>query len=238
MKKRHDKEEFWMNEKIGLVEDDKNLNPVLSSYLTKEGYRVSSFEDGESAEAHISEKPDLWILDIMLPGMDGYELLGKIRKVQPTVPVIFISARDRDIDRVVGLEIGGDDYITKPFLPRELVLRVRRLLEKSGAPQEKESAEEALANIRLNTESREAFVNGIKSELTSKEFDLLLYFSRNQGAALSRDQILREVWGEDYYGSDRAVDDLIRRLRKKIPELRLETVYGYGYRVLKEEEER
>lgn len=227
-----------MNEKIFLVEDDKNLNPVLSSYLIKEGYRVSSFEDGESAEGHISEAPDLWILDIMLPGMDGYELLGKIRKVQPTVPVIFVSARDRDIDRVVGLEIGGDDYITKPFLPRELVLRVRRLLEKSGAPSLNEPAEEELANIRLNTASREAFVNGIKSDLTSKEFDLLLYFSRNRGAALSRDQILREVWGEDYYGSDRAVDDLIRRLRKKIPELRLETVYGYGYRVLKEEEEK
>lgn len=226
-----------MNEKIFLVEDDKNLNPVLASYLMKEGYRVSSFENGESAEVQISEQPDLWILDIMLPGMDGYELLRKIREVQPNVPVIFVSARDRDIDRVVGLELGGDDYITKPFLPRELVLRVRRLLDSRVAPTAKNEPEEALANIRLNTEAREAFVNGVKAELTSKEFDLLLYFSRNRGAALSRDQILREVWGEDYYGSDRAVDDLIRRLRKKIPELRLETVYGYGYRVLKEEEE-
>lgn len=218
---------------IYLAEDDENLHLILKSYLEKEGYEVKSFFSGDEAIIHVKDSPDMWVLDIMMPGYDGYEIIREIKKNNPEMPVVFISARDKDIDRVVGLEIGADDYITKPFLPRELILRVKKVLEQKN----KSSFEEnSLNGIRINNRSREAFQNGEKVELTSKEFDLLLYLFEHEGIALSRESILSGVWGDDYFGSDRVVDDLIRRLRKKLPALNLETIYGYGYRVNKNEE--
>ncbi len=215
---------------IYLVEDDKNLNLVLTSYLQKEGWQVVSFLTGNEAKQAIENPPDLWILDIMLPDIDGYHLLQEIKAVSPQVPIIFISARDADIDRVVGLELGSDDYLAKPFLPRELVIRSRNLLERIYSPS---AQTHTISPYIINEASRMVKLNEEVIDLTSKEFDLLLYFVKNQGLAISREQILTNIWGTDYFGSDRVVDDLVRRLRKKMPQLCLETIYGYGYRLVK-----
>ncbi len=215
---------------VYLVEDDKNLNLVLTSYLQKEGWQVVSFLTGNEAMQAIENPPDLWILDIMLPDIDGYHLLQEIKAVSPQVPIIFISARDADIDRVVGLELGSDDYLAKPFLPRELVIRSRNLLERIYSPS---AQTHTISPYIINEASRMVKLNEEVIDLTSKEFDLLLYFVKNQGLAISREQILTNIWGTDYFGSDRVVDDLVRRLRKKMPQLCLETIYGYGYRLVK-----
>lgn len=219
-----------MSFKIYLVEDDKNLNLILTSYLEKEGWQVSSFLTGEDAKAAINTPPDLWILDIMLPDIDGYHLLQEIKLNYPNIPVIFISARDADIDRVLGLELGSDDYLPKPFLPRELVIRTRNLLERIYG------SNTQIQNIPpyiIDEKSRSVKFEDQLIDLTSKEFDLLIYFTKNQGLALSREQILESIWGSDYFGTDRVVDDLVRRLRKKMPELNIETIYGFGYRMIK-----
>ncbi|HAG08024.1 MAG TPA: DNA-binding response regulator [Desulfotomaculum sp.] len=223
-----------MSFKIYLVEDDSNLNSVLTTYLQKEGWQVSSFLNGESARKVIGDPPHLWILDIMLPDIDGYQLIKEIKAVSPGIPVIFISARDADIDRIVGLEIGSDDYLSKPFLPRELIIRTRKLLERVYMHLAKQDKSPALMILPyyVNETNRTVKSGEEAVELTSKEFDLLLFFAKNKGRALSREQILNYIWGEDYFGSDRLVDDLVRRLRKKMPELRIETMYGYGYRLV------
>lgn len=217
-----------MTYKIYLVEDDKNLNLVLNSYLEKEGWDVRRFFNGEDAENAINDPPDLWILDIMLPGLDGYQLIREIKSAHPEIPVIFISARDADIDRVVGLELGSDDYLAKPFLPRELVIRAKNLLERT---QLKINIIDNLKPYIINDSSRIVKDGEKIIDLTSKEYDMLILFSKNPNIALSRDQILNYIWGNDYFGSDRVVDDLVRRLRKKMSKLDVETIYGYGYRM-------
>lgn len=226
-----------MSYRIYLVEDEVHLNQVLSTYLEKEGWSVRSFLTGGEAQRAIPEKPELWILDIMLPDIDGYQLIREIKAATPGIPVIFISARDADLDRVIGLELGSDDYLAKPFLPRELVIRTRNLLEriygKAAAPAAGSPNLLQLSPYTINPETRMVRAGETEIELTSKEFDLLLFFAANLNQAFSREQILSSVWGGDYFGSDRVVDDLVRRLRKKMPELRLETMYGFGYRLVK-----
>ncbi len=229
--------------RIYLVEDEPNLNEVLATYLRNEGWLVRPFVDGEAARRAIAERPDLWILDIMLPGADGYQLIREIKADSPRLPVVFISARDADMDRIAGLELGSDDYVPKPFLPRELVIRVKRLLERVYM-REKSSAEAVSEGKSLLTsappymidpDARHVFgTDGTVVELTSKEFDLLLYVAEQPGRLLERNQLLDALWGADYFGSDRVVDDLIRRVRRKLPLLRLETVYGFGYRLVKQ----
>lgn len=222
-----------MSYRIFLVEDEPNLNEVLTSYLGHEGWEVTSFLNGKTAREAIPKRPHLWILDIMLPDIDGYQLLREIKADSPKLPVIFISARDHDLDRILGLELGSDDYLTKPFLPKELVIRVRKILERAYEWEEGRGSKPPIyyGEYVIYTEERRVMVKEGEIELTSKEFDLLLYFLDHIGQALSRGQILVGVWGEDYFGTDRAVDDLIRRLRKKMPGLHLETLYGHGYRL-------
>ncbi|HET7628168.1 MAG TPA: response regulator transcription factor [Bacillales bacterium] len=216
---------------IGLVEDENNLAQVLKTYMEKEGWDVSVFHDGDSVLSQLDSEFDLWVLDIMLPGVDGYELLRKI-KAKSDVPVVFISARDQDLDRILGLELGSDDYLAKPFLPKELVIRVRKLLSRvyeAGAPLKKYH----VSSYCVDPLTRKVVAeNGEEVDLTTKEFDLLLYLLNHLGETKSREEILRAVWGENYFGSDRAVDDVIRRLRKKMPRLDLETMYGSGYRIV------
>lgn len=219
-----------MSYRIYLVEDDANLNLILSSYLKQEGWQVLSFLTGNTANQALVDPPDLWILDIMLPDIDGYELLKRIKVTSPQVPVIFVSARDADIDRILGLELGSDDYLPKPFLPRELVIRTRKLLERVYNTS---NSFHSISPYTINEVSRAVKLADTMIELTSKEFDLLLFFAKHQGQALSREQVLDQVWGDDYFGTDRVVDDLIRRLRKKLPALQIETIYGYGYRMVK-----
>ncbi|KKI93407.1 transcriptional regulator [Bacillus sp. SA1-12] len=216
---------------IYLVEDEKNLNELLTMYLKNEGWSVTSCLTGIDARNLINRPPHLWILDIMLPDIDGYQLIREIKTATPEIPVIFISARDADIDRVLGLELGSDDYISKPFLPRELVIRAQKLLSRTYT--EETNTLTNLPPYHIDEQLRIAYLNGEEVNLTSKEFDLLQLFLHNQGQAFSREQILTNLWGQDYFGTDRVVDDLVRRLRKKMPDLKLETIYGFGYRMLK-----
>lgn len=225
-----------MKYRVFLVEDDININKVICSYLRKQDWDVVSFYNGVSARQAIALHPHLWILDIMLPDIDGFQLIREIKAKDPSQPVVFTSARDADIDRIVGLEMGSDDYLAKPFLPEELVIRCRKLLQRVYEPPiHNNVAYYFLAGTYTIDENlREAKGPAGKTiDLTSKEFDLLLTFARHSGQALAREQILTAVWGVDYYGTDRVVDDLVRRLRRKLPELRLDTIYGYGYRLVK-----
>ncbi len=224
-----------MSYQIYLVEDEPNLNRLLTSYLQKEGWTVYPFHTGEEARQAMNVKPHLWILDIMLPDSNGYELIDEIKNKTPQVPVIFISARDSDLDRIIGLEKGSDDYLPKPFLPRELIIRVSKLLERVYGSQDAVDSDKNIfeeGSYRINSRKRSVTEDGTRVDLTSKEFDLILLFVENPGSALSREQILTHIWGNVYYGSDRVVDDLVRRLRKKMPHLDIETIYGYGYRMV------
>ncbi|NOH17045.1 response regulator transcription factor [Clostridium cochlearium] len=215
--------------KVYLVEDDENLNSVLYSYLINEGYEVKSFLKGMEALNHIDDNPHLWILDIMLPDIDGFQIIKDIKNKNENTPVIFISARDADIDKIVGLEMGSDDYLAKPFLPRELIIRVKKLLKRSY--KEYNSNIIKINGYNLDLEKRVITLNNEIIELTSKEMDILILFINNIQKAFSREEILNTIWGEDYFGSDRVVDDLIRRLRKRLPNLDIETIYGFGYRM-------
>lgn len=225
-----------MSYRIYLVEDEPNLNRLLTSYLQKEGWSVCAMHTGEEARQVMADQPHLWILDIMLPDVDGYQLIGEIKKCSPQVPVIFISARDSDLDRVVGLEKGSDDYLPKPFLPRELVIRTKKLLERIyESPAERETSRLVylLPPYMIDEQKRAVLREGQRISLTAREFDLLLFMVRRIGSALSRQQILDNVWGDEYFGSDRIVDDMMRRLRRKMPEIQVETIYGYGYRMVR-----
>ncbi|WP_298841745.1 response regulator transcription factor [Clostridium sp.] len=222
-----------MDYTIYLVEDEENLNSILTSYLQKEGWNVISFLKGKDAQEEIHNTPHLWILDIMLPDIDGYQLIKEIKNNNELTPVIFISARDADLDKIIGLELGSDDYLAKPFLPRELIIRTKKLLErvyKNEANNLKEN-NTMLGYYLVDEDTREVSKGGRVIELTSKEFDMLVFFMDYRSQAFSREQILERVWGEDYFGNDRVVDDLLRRLRKKMPDLNIETIYGYGYRL-------
>ncbi|KMM36242.1 response regulator transcription factor [Guptibacillus hwajinpoensis] len=215
--------------KVHLVEDEENLVQILKTYMEKEGFQVKTFVSGEEAMESIHESCHLWILDIMLPGIDGYELLKKI-KAEDDVPVIFISARDEDLDRIVGLELGSDDYIAKPFMPRELIIRAKKLLKRVYQQPSQKRFE--IVEYEIDPTARKVLDRGEPIELTTKEMDLILYLVDHVNQTLSREQILVHVWGDDYVGSDRAVDDVIRRVRKKMPRMNLETSYGLGYRLI------
>lgn len=220
-----------MSYNIYLVEDEKNLNDILTFYLEKENWNISSFSNGTNAQNMINRQPHLWVLDIMLPDIDGIQLLKEIKEKTPDVPIIFISARNSDMDRIMGLEMGSDDYLSKPFLPRELVIRVKKILERvyrGNAITDDETI--VIDSYRINKKKRNIIKNGEFIEVTSKEFDLILLLINSTGQALSREQILDNIWGDDYFGSDRAVDNLVKRLRKKMPDFKIETIYGYGYR--------
>ncbi len=217
--------------RIHLVEDEANLNELLTSYLSKEGWEVTSFLDGETARQAIPARPHLWILDIMLPDIDGYQLLREIKDDLEVMPVIFISARDAELDRVIGLEMGSDDYLPKPFLPRELVIRTRKLLERVYTEQPRERL--FIPPYIIDEHQRLVLCNDEVIDLTSREFDLLLLLAKHPGQAFSREQMLDQIWGLEYVGTDRVVDDLVRRLRKKMPAFKLETIYGHGYRMVK-----
>ncbi len=218
---------------INLVEDDENLNKLLTSYLENEGWCVNSFLTGEGARKVINQPPHLWVLDIMLPDINGYQLIDEIKKESSEIPVIFISARDADLDRITGLEKGSDDYLAKPFSPRELVIRVHKLLLRIYGVSQQEDKLIRYSDYRVDLNKRVVYYYDAEvRDMTSLEFDLLIYLLRNIYQALSREQILDNIWGDSYYGSDRVVDDTIRRIRKKLPLLKIETLYGYGYRLV------
>lgn len=230
-----------MAHKILVVDDEPTLLQTVRAYLEQEGYEVRTAQNGQAAlqEARAFD-PDLVLLDIMLPGLDGLEVLRRLRQgdVAPDlrdVYVIVLTARGDEMDRVVGLELGADDYVTKPFSPRELVARVKASLRRVGGTEGRGEAAFIFEQLRLDPEARMVWKAGEEVELTPIEFDLLHALVRHAGRVLSREQLVEQVWGVDYYGDERVVDVHIGRLRKKIeedpaePEL-VVTVWGMGYR--------
>lgn len=215
--------------KICFVEDEKNLHSLIKSYLEKEGYEVLSCYNGKQALESINNDIQLWILDIMLKdSISGYDILKEVKKINPEVPVIFTSARDQDLDRIIGLELGSDDYIIKPYSPKELVLRVNNIIKRVYT---KIETKLTYGQYIIDKEKRLVYQGKKMLSLTTLEYDLLILLLENSNHSFSREDILNKVWGDEYFGSDRVVDDLVRRLRKKMPKLNINTIYGFGYRL-------
>ncbi len=216
---------------VVVVEDDPHIADLVDLYLRREGYRVLLAGDGEKGlEIFRHEDPWIVILDVGLPGArDGFDVCREIR-ARSSVPVLFLTARDDEVDRILGLELGADDYLVKPFSPRELVARVRAILRRTRegpAPQDVI----ALGGLEVDLRRREARCAGAVVALTTREFDLLAFLANNVGLALSRQQLLDGVWGTDWYGDERTVDVHVAQLRKKLgSDLPLATVWGVGYR--------
>ncbi len=226
---------------IAVVDDDIHIRHLVEAYLRKENYRTIGLETAEAAwELWKTNPPDMWVLDLMLPGMDGYELCRRIRN-EAEVPIIMISARDTEVDKIMGLELGSDDYLVKPFSPRELVARVKRQLQRRDrllmtSDEGMMNTAVATTQIRLGKlqlmlDERRVFWSGDEKELTLKEYELLKVLAEHPNRAFTRDELLTLVWGNDYYGSDRAVDHLIKRIRKKMEKLPIEAIWGHGYRL-------
>ncbi len=218
-----------MKKVISIVEDEKDLNELVKRYLEKEGYEVRAYLTYDDAVIHtVDDDVHLWILDIMLDDKSGFDLIEEIRARNPQVPVIFMSARDKEFDRIIGLEKGSDDYITKPFSPKELILRVNNVIRRTYRD---DMTRIQIDGYEIDESQRIVYDHGTEVELTTKEFDLMMLFVKNKGTAFLREQILEKVWDVNYFGSDRVVDDTLRRLRKKMPNLSIHTIYGYGYRL-------
>lgn len=224
--------------KVLIVEDDQTLLSVLEYNLAKEGYKVTTAVDGVQAlEAARKQKPDLIILDIMLPKMSGFEVCRILRK-ETTIPILMLTAKDDEIDKIAGLDLGADDYMTKPFSMRELLARVRAMLRRADMQAQKVAAENQLklGDIEIDIRRHAVTKSGNILGLTPKEFDLLTFLTRNKGLVFSRDQLLEKVWGYDYAGDTRTVDVHVRWLREKIEDnpdkpKRLVTVRGVGYKL-------
>ena len=216
---------------ICLVEDEEALSVIVKAYLERAGYNVVCFSNGGDAISYIGNEVHLWILDIMLgDDVNGYSVIKAIREKDQDVPVIFTSARDQEIDKIFGLELGSDDYMTKPYSNKELVLRVNNIIKRVY----KDSEQNIIRcdDYTINKDKRLVKDNDVEIKLTTLEYDLLLLFIENKGRCFKREEILTSVWGNDYFGTDRVVDDLVRRVRKKVGKLKIEAVYGYGYRLL------
>ncbi len=226
-----------MQATILLVDDEPHILELCQMYLATEGFTIITAQDGEEALRKFQENaPDLLVLDLMMPKMDGWEVCRRVRQ-SSNLPIIMLTARDDDVDKIVGLELGADDYLTKPFNPRELVARVRAVLRRVGlyaAAQEREEPRLQIGNLCLDPGRREVTVAGRSVQLRSKEFDLLHYLMRHPGLVLSREKLLERVWGFDFYGETRTVDVHVAHLRKELREsdVRIETVWGVGYKLV------
>ena len=222
-----------MNKHLLLVEDDTNLLDTLALNLRNVGYRVSTAADGATAlEMARTQSPDIVLLDLMLPELDGLTVCRSLRRTSE-VPILIITARTEELDKIIGLESGADDYLTKPFSLGELQARIRALLRRASSTRQAEELQSG--DLRLNLISRQAFLDTNELSLSPKEFSLLAELMRNKGAVLSRDLLLTRVWGLDYYGDSRTVDVHVRWLREKIEgdparPARIATVRGIGYR--------
>jgi len=217
---------------IVVVEDDHNISDLVDLYLRRDGFRVIQAANGEAGLAAVArERPRLVILDVGLPGgMDGIEVCRRLRQAGD-VPVLMLTARDAEVDRVLGLEMGADDYVTKPFSPRELVARVKAILRRAEGPV-REVDVVSIGPLEVDRGRREVRLDGVVVALATREFDLLSHLAENAGLVLSRRQLLDSVWGPDWYGDERTVDVHIRQLRKKLGEdLPLATIWGVGYRL-------
>ena len=227
--------EVRLGELIMVIEDEKEIRDLVRYNLEKAGYRVAAAGDGEQGLKQLfASRPDALVLDLMLPGMNGLEIVREVRAEPLThdLPVLVLTARSAEMDKLLGFEQGADDYLTKPFSPRELVARVKALLRRTR-PTGPARALEA-GPLRVDLDAHEAFCAGTRLDLTPREFDLLAFLARHRGRALSREELLRKVWGYDYVGETRTVDVHVRRLRAKLGEHHgvIETVLGAGYKLV------
>ena len=224
---------------ILVVDDEKNIVQLARLYLTNEGYRVETASDGKQAlERANTVRQDLIVLDIMMPEIDGLTVCKELRKTS-NVPVIILTARGDDIDRIIGLEIGADDYMAKPFNPRELVARVKAVLRRAQGEREAPEVIE-VDGLRIDAASREVTLDGKAIQLRAKEFELLSAFAQHKGTVLDRERLLRMVWGADYYGDTRTIDVHVAWLREKLANssVKIQTVWGVGYKLVVESDAR
>jgi len=223
------------SELILLVDDEPPIIQLARMYLEREGFRVQEANDGEAAlEAVAKSHPALVVLDVMLPKLDGFEVCRRLRSADNSVAIIMLTARDEDIDKILGLELGADDYLTKPFNPRELVARVKAILRRSDGTTPATDKPIHLGDLTIDPASREARVSSRSLDLRTQEFDLLMTLAENRGHVLSREQLLQKAWGFDFYGQTRTVDVHIAHLRKKLEggTVKIETVTGVGYKLI------
>ncbi len=223
--------------KILIVDDELNIRELIKFNVEKSGYKVLETDNGQTAVSMAkAEQPDLVVLDLMLPGMDGLEVCRIIKNSRETaaIPIIMLTAKNEEIDKIIGLELGADDYLTKPFSPRELVARIKAVLRRSQKDNVT-GGELVIGKLKLNFSRYEAYLGAVKLELTPKEYELLKLFVTNTGKVFTREQLLEKVWGYEYFGDTRTVDVHVRHLRVKLGQDNevaeaIETVRGVGYR--------
>ena len=223
-----------MNELILLVDDEPSIIQLARLYLEREGFRIQSANDGESAlEVVTRAQPALVVLDVMLPKLDGFEVCRRLRASNSSTAILMLTARDEDIDKILGLELGADDYLTKTFNPRELVARVKAILRR-GERKQDDAAPIQLGDLTIDPARREVRLASLSLDLRTQEFDLLLALAEHRGLVLSREQILQKAWGFDFYGQTRTVDVHVAHLRKKIEPsiVKIETITGVGYKLV------
>ncbi len=220
---------------ILIVDDEPNIVQLVSMYLTRENYQVNSAGNGQKALEMIdTHKPDLVVLDVMLPSMDGFDVCRRLRAEENNVPIIMVTARDDDIDKILGLELGADDYLTKPFNPRELVARIRAVLRREVSDRIDAQKPVRVADLEIDLAGRVVKINEKPIALRTQEFEVLRVLIENKGIVMTREQLLRKAWGYDFYGQTRTVDVHIAQLRRKIAssKVKIETVTGFGYKLV------
>ena len=217
-----------MKYKINIIDEQKDINDLVRANLEQEDYRVYSFYTYDEALLHVDDEVHLWLIDVMLDKHNGFELLNVIKERHPDMPVIFMASKDQGIDPIVVLEHGCDDYIIKPFAIKELVLRIKNIFRRVY---KYNSFMIETDGYMIDEAKRRVTKDEHIIDLTTKEYELLMFFVKNRAIALSREQVLEKVWEHNYFGSDRVVDDTLRRLRRKMPDLNVRTIYGYGYRL-------
>lgn len=222
--------------RVLIVDDEKNIVELIRRNLQLEGYEtIQAYSGREAIHKVMTEKPEIVLLDVMMPDMDGYEVLAKIQEYDMTIPIIFITAQGKSYSKIAALELGADDFINKPLNMKELALKIKvlwRRINYSKMPTKQEEAEMSYGKMVIDTRLRKVYIDGESRELTYKEFDTLRYLAKHYAQVFSRENLLNEIWGFDYVGNTRAVDILIRRLRSKIApcEEYIQTIYGIGYK--------
>jgi len=223
-----------MSERILIVDDEQRIIDLARMYIEKEGFKVASATDGlEALDMILDDEPGLIVLDLMLPGLDGLEICRRVR-AQSDVPIIMLTARSEDIDKIVGLELGADDYLTKPFNPRELVARIKAILRRSAPKISSSGKAIEIGNVKINPQHRTVVIDDEPVDLRMKEFDLLLTLAENPNIVFSREKLLNVVWGYDFAGETRTVDVHVAHLRHKLDGMspEIETVWGVGYKMV------
>lgn len=226
---------FMMNKTILIADDEKSIRDIIKKYLENEGYTAISFDTGEKLlDYYLSNGGDMIILDIMMPGRNGYEICRELRKTSD-IPIIIVSAKDEELDLILGLELGSDDYLAKPFSPRELVARVKSLFRRIDKTSKVSDDSIHFQDLTIYFKQRNIIKDNQEILFTKKEYDLLYFLIKNKNNVFNREQLIENIWGYDFIGETRIIDDVIKRIRKKLKEshsnVEITTVWGYGYKI-------